>query len=206
MNIYIIRHGETFLNVMQKNQGWIDSDLTNNGIEELQENISRVNLPEFDKIYCSDLGRARKTLDIIKKHLNISSKDNIEYTTNLRERFLGSFEGDNLNKNREIISKKEGYESFEKFILNNTFWNLVDATKKYDPKNLAENFYEFSSRIDREIENIINRNDNNVLIVSHSNTVKYIIQKMTNDFDDFEIPNAKIFKLNKNIDGNWSVE
>ena len=206
MNIYIIRHGKTFLNMMQKNQGWIDSDLTNDGIEELKENIKEINLPEFDKIYCSDLGRTRKTLDIILEQSNINSKDNIEYTTNLRERFLGSFEGDYLNENREIISKKEGYESFKKFMLKNTFWDLVDATKKYDPQNLAENFAEFSGRIDIEISNIINNNDNNVLIVSHSNTVKYIIQKLTNNFGDFDIPNGKIFKLIKNIDGNWSIE
>lgn len=206
MNIYIIRHGKTFLNMMQKNQGWIDSDLTNDGIEELKENIKEINLPEFDKIYCSDLGRTRKTLDIILEQSNINSKDNIEYTTNLRERFLGSFEGDYLNENREIISKKEGYESFKKFMLKNTFWDLVDATKKHDPQNLAENFAEFSGRIDIEISNIINNNDNNVLIVSHSNTVKYIIQKLTNNFGDFDIPNGKIFKLIKNIDGNWSIE
>lgn len=206
MNIYIIRHGKTFLNVMQKNQGWIDSDLTNNGIEEIKENINKVNLPKFDKIYCSDLGRARKTLDVLLMQLNINSKENIEYTTNLRERFLGSFEGDHLNKNREIISKKEGYESFEKFMLKNSFWDLVDATKKYDPQNLAENFAEFSGRIDNEISNIIKSDFCNVLIVSHSNTVKYIIQKLTNNFNDLDIPNGKIFKLSKNTDANWSIE
>lgn len=205
MNIYIIRHGETFLNVMQKNQGWIDSDLTENGIEDLKNNINNIKLPTFEKIYCSDLGRARKTLEILKQK-NMVLEDRVVYTTNLRERFLGSFEGDYLNDNRDFISRQEGYESFEKFMLNNTFWDLVDATKKYDPKNLAENFVEFSSRIDRELLNIINENIRNILIVSHSNTVKYIIQKLANNFDDFDIPNGKIFKLSRKTNGNWNVE
>ncbi len=39
MRIYVVRHGQTLFNKLNKNQGWIDSDLTQEGIEKLTKKI-----------------------------------------------------------------------------------------------------------------------------------------------------------------------
>lgn len=202
MNLFLVRHGETLLNILKKNQGWIDSDLSEDGIEKLHQIYRHNDLPEIEMIFCSDLGRAKQTLKVITSYLNISETNSVTYTADLRERFLGSFEGDNLQNNRLSIANKEGYENFEEYIANGTFWDLVDATKKYDPLGLAEDFSEFSNRIDSIIGTIKRSGVKNVLIVSHANTVRYIIESLIQKSIDFEITNGKVVKLSGN-DNEW---
>lgn len=205
MSIYIIRHGETLFNRLGKNQGWIDSDLTPEGIEVLRSNFKKINFPFFDLVYCSDLGRAKKTLNILNDYVNYNNQ-NLHYTNELRERFLGSFEGDVLIKNREYLAKKEGYSSIEEFFDNNSFWDLVEITKKHDYLDLAENYSEFSSRISTLIDRIISeKEDKNVLIVAHANPINYIVEYITQEKNKLTISNGSILKFNQ-INGDWIVE
>lgn len=198
MNIYLVRHGKTLLNTLVKNQGWIDSDLTKEGREELVQLFTNNNLPVFDSVYCSDLGRAKSTLEVIKPYITFKSNMYFNYTFALRERFLGSFEGDSLLKNRQRLSEKEGYKNFSDYLSENTFWDFVDATKRHDPQKVAENFEEFSSRVDEIVSEIKEQNAENILVVSHANTVKYIIESLTEKKLDFEITNGKIVKVTWN--------
>lgn len=199
LNIHIVRHGETLLNKLKRNQGWIDSDLTEAGIDVLVNEYKGVNLPLMDAVYCSDLGRAVKTLEIIQSHINFQEGVNIHYSKLLRERFLGSFEGVDLLQNRQDLSEREGLGSFEEFIQKYSFWKFVDVTKKYDPLSLAEDFNEFSYRIDTALAKIMEEAKKNchqnILIVSHANTVRYIVEKIEAKEYLKPIQNGKIIEL-----------
>lgn len=200
MNIFLVRHGETLLNLLKKNQGWIDSDLSKEGIENLHQIFQYNNLPEIGHIFCSDLGRAKRTLEVLSPYMINSDHIEVTYTSNLRERFLGSFEGDSLPNNRLTIANKEGYDNFDEYMLKKTFWDFVDATKKYDPINLAENFTEFASRVDSIISEIKQSGEESVLVVSHANTIRYITETLTQKSIELEITNGKVVKLSGNKD------
>lgn len=205
MNIYLVRHGETLFNRLKKNQGWIDSDLTKEGIVDLKSKFQQVHFPYFDEIYCSDLNRAKNTLSILLNYVNYNSEF-IFYDKNLRERFLGSFEGDYQNDNRNKIAKHEGYSSFEDMMNKISFWEFVDITKKHDQNNLAEDFLTFSSRVEFVIDNITQSiGDKNILIVSHANPIEYMVEYLADENNQLEINNGSIIKCSK-IKNEWKIK
>lgn len=90
--LYLLRHGETFFNSLNKSQGWCDSPLTEKGMEQARiakDYFVRHNIG-FRKAYSSDLGRARHTLRIISEDFI----DSMEEHEGLREINFGIFEGE----------------------------------------------------------------------------------------------------------------
>lgn len=65
-----MRHGETEFNQLLKIQGWMDSPLTESGLEVAY--LAGLGLREiqFDTAYSSDLLRAKRTAEIILKQNN----------------------------------------------------------------------------------------------------------------------------------------
>ena len=65
-----MRHGETEFNQLRKIQGWMDSPLTEAGLEVAY--LAGLGLKEiqFDVAYSSDLLRAEKTAEIILEQNN----------------------------------------------------------------------------------------------------------------------------------------
>ena len=87
MELYITRHGQTKGNVEQFMQGQTPGELTEEGcLQAKQFGIYYKNI-KFDEIYCSDLLRAKKTLEIILNE-NIYKEEYegiITYTDKIRE-------------------------------------------------------------------------------------------------------------------------
>ncbi len=90
MKLYITRHGESETNRKGCWTGWLDIPLTDKGLADAE--LARKNLCgiKFDKVYSSDLIRAKKTAEI--------ALPGYEYETTplLREIGLGSLEGNRL--------------------------------------------------------------------------------------------------------------
>jgi broad specificity phosphatase PhoE len=84
---YICRHGETENNRAQKTSGWVDTPLTEQGIQNIQAAASRLKNIQFDAIYASDLGRAFITAYLLARNLGI--KKEIIRAKNLREASYG---------------------------------------------------------------------------------------------------------------------
>ncbi len=109
MRIYIIRHGESETNREGRWTGWLDAVLTEEGREDAAlagEFLSKIS---FDKVYASDLIRARTTAEI--------ALPGCEYQTSplLREICMGNIEG----KPKDVITEEDrkniptqGYASF----------------------------------------------------------------------------------------------
>ena len=84
MELYITRHGQTKANVGQYMQGQSPGELTSEGCYQAKKfGIYYKNI-KFDEIYCSDLLRAKKTLEIILNE-NINKDYSVTYSENLRE-------------------------------------------------------------------------------------------------------------------------
>jgi phosphoserine phosphatase len=80
---YIARHGETENNKSRRLSGWIDSPLTEKGLEPTQKVIEKLSRVHIDEMYASDLGRAFITAYVIARGLNFTKE--IHRTSGLRE-------------------------------------------------------------------------------------------------------------------------
>ncbi|HAJ80412.1 MAG TPA: histidine phosphatase family protein [Fibrobacteres bacterium] len=105
--IIAVRHGETEWNKIEKQQGHLNSDLTELGIRQayaMADGLKGFNIEYF---YSSDLGRAIETSLIISKAINIKFIPE----TRLRERNLGILQG--LTKGEFNIKHPEDYEKLK---------------------------------------------------------------------------------------------
>lgn len=86
---YLVRHGETELNVKRIMQGHRDSSLTEIGISQAKDLGRKLKFIHFDAVFSSDLLRARRTAEIITAEKNLT----VSTTKLLRERSFGKYEG-----------------------------------------------------------------------------------------------------------------
>lgn len=87
MNIYFVRHGETEWNKEGRLQGWLNSELTENGKSQaalLRDQLSIT----FDKVYSSPSKRAMDTAKILT-----NNEQSILVDDRLKEIHLGSWQG-----------------------------------------------------------------------------------------------------------------
>lgn len=101
-DLYLVRHGQTELNVQNILQGWHDSPLTARGREQALATRAAFEARgiSFDHAYSSPLGRARHTAELI-----VGEGLPIELVDDLREWHLGSLEG---TSNREMPAQPWG--------------------------------------------------------------------------------------------------
>jgi probable phosphoglycerate mutase len=91
--LYAVRHGETEWNLIERQQGHLDSPLTGKGIQQAQLLANGLAKKNIDILYSSDLGRTLQTAEVIAKRLLLD----IHTDSRLRERHLGILQG--LTKN-----------------------------------------------------------------------------------------------------------
>jgi len=85
--IFIVRHGEAESNLGKYFGGQLDTPLTPLGRQQARVLQKRLSHEEIGKAFCSDLLRARETLE------GISLKCPAEYSKELREKSYGELEG-----------------------------------------------------------------------------------------------------------------
>lgn len=67
VEVYFMRHGQTYLNVEGKMAGRIDGELTEKGIQDAKK-VFKDTEKNSDSIYCSPLIRTQQTAKVI--HVN----------------------------------------------------------------------------------------------------------------------------------------
>ncbi|HHV46691.1 MAG TPA: histidine phosphatase family protein [Tissierellia bacterium] len=157
--IYLARHGESQWNILKMIQGQKDVPLTEKGINQAKLLGKRLKGEKIKKIYSSDLLRAYETAKIVGEIINVE----VIALKEFREINFGIWEG---MSNDELYKYYE--EEYELWLRN--------------PEKLilegAETLYDLQKRAISGINKIINTKDssiNNILIVSHSATIKAII-------------------------------
>jgi broad specificity phosphatase PhoE len=90
-DLLIIRHGESEWNLERRWQGWLDSQLTRLGLEQARHRAAGLASNGFAPVcvHSSDLGRARRTAEIIADALATP----VRFDDGFRERSGGDFEG-----------------------------------------------------------------------------------------------------------------
>ena len=89
MEIFVVRHGQTEWNALEKLQGQTDIELNEVGREQAQITGEQIKNENIDLIITSPLKRARETAEIINKNFNAP----IIEDKRLMERGYGELEG-----------------------------------------------------------------------------------------------------------------
>lgn len=87
--LYLVRHGETEMNVLDFFQGHSDAPLTESGIKQAQQLCEVLRPVRFDALFSSDLARTHRTAEI----LNVERDLAIQTSHLLRELYGGEYEG-----------------------------------------------------------------------------------------------------------------
>ena len=216
--LILTRHGQSVWNAENRFTGWVDVDLSVQGILEARKSgklIKDLNI-NISISYTSFLKRAIKTLEVILKENNL--KLNLNASWEINERHQGSLTG--LDK--EETQKKIGEEQFKKY---RRSWDIspppMPEEDKYQslfsPLNvsipqgmipLTESLKDTYNRVIPFFESKIKphlQNNNNVLIAAHGNSLRALCKKLFNISDkkinELEIPtgNPLVIEFDQNL-------
>ena len=182
LKLYIVRHGQTEWNVLEKFQGQLNSPLTEEGIEKVGKTGKELKNVEFKAVYTSKLRRTIRTAEIIleknsfEKKKNIERKLKLEKLSELNEIYFGEWQGMDF---KEIFLKypKEAH---------NYFYDV----KNYCAENVkGEELKDGLERFLSGLKKIVNDNEKgNILIVTHGTVLElffnYIENKEADDLDE----------------------
>ncbi|OED42266.1 hypothetical protein AB833_06325 [Chromatiales bacterium (ex Bugula neritina AB1)] len=155
--LHFVRHGQSTWNAEIRIQGTSDPDLSELGISQAKALVGK--LPEFDRVYSSDLARTRQTTSNILQ----GKIDHVDFRPSLREIHLGPWEGVLLSEATEKYPIETGHfrNQPEKFSLEG-----------------AETFHQLQQRARNAIDEILNECDGTaekVLVVSHGAFLKSLL-------------------------------
>lgn len=180
--LYIMRHGKTDWNVLYKLQGSVDIPLNEEGRRMAREAREEYKDVHFDVCYCSPLGRARETADIVLEGREIP----ILYDERLREMSFGIYEG-----TEDVIHKPDC-----------PVYTLFKQPAEYKGVEGGETFEELYARTGeflREVIDPLMADGKDVLIIGHGAMNSSILCQVKNvpreRFWEAGIPNCKLMRL-----------
>lgn len=165
MKLYLVRHGESTANKDKIVQGQLDTELTKFGQKQAKKTAERLKLFKIDKIYSSDLKRAKKTAETINLHHDLE----IIEDKRLREINRGDWQG---KKKSEV-----------------DFSTLKGSLFEQKTPN-GESVIQQDKRVNEFLTEIINKHkktQEKILIVAHGHTNKLLLKNLFNlNFKEFK--------------------
>ena len=166
MLIYIIRHGETDLNVKGVLQGWVDEPLNESGMRLARITGKKMESVRFDGCFSSPLKRAAETARIV---LEASGNDlPIRYDDRLREISFGEAEG-----RRRSTLGEQGRRFFEEPF-------------RYEPFPGGESIRQVCARTQSFLKELLLRDDGKTYLLStHGCALRAMLNYLYEDPSDF---------------------
>ena len=198
VNLYLMRHGKTVLNTLDRVQGWGDSPLTEEGVEVAKDVAYGLAEMRFDFVYTSDKLRARETAALVMA-VNPSLQDKkMIRLKELREANFGKYEGGSGKRMLDDTVETLGLPSMEEFRRlerEEGRGKFFEALLKNDESGRAESEAALTERLLKAVEMIIGeaqkKENANVLIVSHGFAICMLIQALTGEHVGY-LANASI--------------
>ena len=166
MKVFMIRHGESETNKKGLWTGWLDVALTEKGIADAEQVGRFLSEVSFDKIYVSDLSRAKATAEIA---LPAREYETVE---TIREVNVGNIAGKPLNvikdSDKELL-KKDGYRIYG-----------------------GESREEFDSRVRAFMKQLEGQSCENIAVFSHAG----VLRKALDTVLGIDVPRSKMLCKN----------
>jgi broad specificity phosphatase PhoE len=169
MLIYLIRHGDRL-------QEMGDPGLTKIGKQQANKVAAYLKDKKIDIVYSSPLLRTKQTAEIITKHIGVP----LEFDELLRERVNW---GDDSNQSYdEIISE----------------WMRCTFDRKYMP-SVGDSSVGCGKRIEKLVEQIQNKNFDNVVFVTHGGSILDYLRNVFGDEYLVEFTGKDILELQQMV-------
>ena len=193
LKLYIVRHGQTEWNVLEKFQGQLNSPLTPEGIEKVKETAEKLKNIKFKAGYTSRMGRTFATAKIILQNNNYEQektsdqKLKLKKLPELNEIHFGEWQGMTF-KETFLKSPKEAH---------NYFYDV----KNYNAKNIkGEELKDGLERFLKGLKKIREeQKSGNILIVTHGTVLElffnYIQNKEADDLDERKLIGNGQYKI-----------
>ncbi|RYG29658.1 histidine phosphatase family protein [bacterium] len=104
MRLFLVRHGQTDWNVMNRAQGSVDRPLDETGIAQSQAVARALATIPIDRVLTSDLQRARNTAQAIAD----ATGAKLLIEPQMSERSFGTMEGDSYEDLRDFFNRESG--------------------------------------------------------------------------------------------------
>lgn len=134
--VYFLRHGEAQSNANHFYAGQTDAALTARGLEQAKQVAPMLQHIHFDKVFCSDLQRAKNTAAMALPHCEC------EYTKNIREIHVGSVAGLYLDECEKLYGDQYWYAR------NNTDYSAFGGESNAQLKARAKAFLDLLSTLE----------------------------------------------------------
>ncbi len=211
-NLILIRHGQSRWNLENRFTGWVDVDLSENGVLEAKEaaKVLKKNDIEIDYVYTSVLKRSIQTAELI---LDILEKNELSLTKSwqLNERHYGALQGKNKKETAEIHGDEQVKIWRRSFStkppqLNEKDIQIPESWGENIPIVLGESLEDTCKRvIPFWKENILKeiKSGKKILISAHGNSLRALLKHLFSISDDkileLEIPTGKpiLCKINE---------
>ena len=165
VTFYLVRHGETVFNTKGMAQGWCDSPLTEEGINQAKALGKGLSDVKFTSAYTSVSERALDTANLVLEGKNIVPT----LSENLKEMNFGTL---------EATSSKELFGEEFKRLVEPEGWSDVNG----------ESWPEVAKRVKTELDTAASasKNGDNVLISSHGMSILALAQEVAADSDVYK--------------------
>jgi isoleucyl-tRNA synthetase len=163
---FILRHGEADSNKMDVASSYpekLDIRLTARGRKQIEKASSELKKKKIDFIFSSDLRRTKETAEIISQKIKLP----VKYDKRLRERDMGVFNGEPVEKFREFIGDKT-----------NKFGKAPE--KGENLSDVRKRMMDFVLELEKKHKN------KNILIVGHGDPL-WVLEGAAQGLDEKEI-------------------
>ncbi|RRG08709.1 MAG: histidine phosphatase family protein [Lactobacillus sp.] len=202
LTIYFVRHGKTLFNLFNRMQGWVDSDLTEDGKEDAIKAGKRLAAINFDCAYSSNTGRAEATRDLVVSQLQ-QRPSKVGAMPEFREVLFGYYEGLDSDQIWNEIGTPYGYHTQEAIIEAGGLRYARELMKKEDPSHMAETYDEVINRWQAGIDQLQQAYPNGakVLIVTHGTSLRMFADHLGIETLNNYPENGSISTLTVDADG-----
>lgn len=191
VKIFLVRHGETENNIGRKMQGWCDSPLTENGIQQARQVGKELSGIQFEAAYSGDLPRQKKTAEIILGMNTTSYVPGLKTDPRFRETSFGSFEGMDIDEVYKAVGRYHGLGE-DLLLLKRSDYTRKEISKmvaEADPESRAESgedtcrrFMEGILDAARDAEAALYEDrDPEVLIISSGSAMGILLEELDPD-------------------------
>ncbi|MDT2757063.1 histidine phosphatase family protein [Enterococcus asini] len=176
--LYVIRHGRTMFNALQRAQGWCDTPLTSKGAQDIHYLGLGLSDTTFVEAVSSDSGRAIETMRLILGENK--SKPPYSVDSRIREWCWGSLEGGYDSEMWGVLPRVLDFKTSEEmWDTEITFEDIAKAVLNADTAHWAEPYEQIRGRVLGGMEDIAYRIEKNGggkgIIVSHGFTIAFLL-------------------------------
>ena len=170
MKLYITRHSKTLWNQEKRLQGWQDSPLTKEGINDALLLKERIKNLTIDHCYSSPINRAKQTSEILFDHVILDDL--------LKEMNFGLYEGKNIT---ELLNDKQ-YDAL---------WNQPDDNTRLPG---GESYIEVQTRLQNFIDDIYQKYSNKTIFITIHGMLFIILHGLMLDYKT-----SDLVKINQHV-------